>query len=54
MRLLQEHRRNMVELESAMDNELSRQRMLMEEKLAKRRALAQSNVRQMASGEYNI
>ncbi|XP_022091836.1 trichohyalin-like [Acanthaster planci] len=42
-RLLREHRSNMQDLETAMDDELSRQRMLLEEKLAKRRALAQSN-----------
>ncbi|XP_071793677.1 uncharacterized protein [Asterias amurensis] len=43
MRLLREHHSNTADLESAMDNELSRQRMLLEEKLAKRRALVQSN-----------
>ncbi|XP_038070611.1 uncharacterized protein LOC119739670 [Patiria miniata] len=43
MKLLREHRSNQQDLETAMDDELSRQRMLLEEKLAKRRALAQYN-----------
>jgi ellis van creveld syndrome protein 2 len=42
--LLAEHQKNQKMLESMYDEEISRQRMNLEEKLAKRKALAQAAV----------
>ena len=42
--LMAEHLKNQKNLESMYDDEISRQRMVLEEKLAKRKALAQAAV----------
>lgn len=43
--LLSEHHKNQKNLETMYDDEISRQRMVLEEKLARRKALAQAAVR---------
>ena len=43
--LIREHKANVATVENAMDEEVSRQRMLLEEKLARRKAMAHANVR---------
>ena len=43
--LMKEHFKNQAAIEKIYDDEISRQRMALEEKLARRRALAQEHVR---------